>query len=249
MKFKTVIFSLLSFLTLGACNVAQQQSEEPIKREFFFSKIDNDFYTSVRNRDQDTNTLTVSSYGGKPSIALKVGKEIFEHDLNLEVAEICLSACAEYLLPGAKKVTLLDQPLIGYHHSPLINDYLLKQNVKKNYNLCQKVGNLEQTQFLITTGKKPQAWQTTLEKLELVNYQVSYKENSCPWAAKQFKNEFWFPTSDQLNNIFGIKVTGDLCADSSECFKKKIPHHFSKGGTFIVGDTQYSFEPKAPIRK
>jgi len=198
--------------------------------------INSEFLTQLKNREPDINNVIVVSFGGKPSAGIKIAREIIDGRLDVSIAEVCLSACAEYILPAAKSITLIDNPLIGYHWNPLILGHLLRTNATKDLEYCTGIRDDELLKLLVDTGVKTDAWKHTLKKLKLVKYEVNYKYNTCPWSSKTFENRLWFPTSKQLETTFGLKMSGKLCADNPECYMKKIPHYFGEGGSFIVGD-------------
>ena len=198
--------------------------------------ISDAFITQLQNREASVNNIIVVSFGGKPSAGIKIAREIIDGRLSVSIAEACISACAEYILPAAKSITLIDEPLIGYHWNPLILGHLLRENATKDLEYCTGIRDEELLKLLIDTGVKTDAWKHTLTRLKLVKYEVEYKDNACPWSVKKFENKLWFPTTEQLKTIFGLEVSGKLCADNPECYKKKIPHYFREGGSFIVGD-------------
>ena len=205
-------------------------------KQVIIGRIDENFLIQVQQRPTEVNSLTVVSFGGKTSYGIKIAREVFNNKLELSIAEVCLSACAEYLLPAAKNIHLIDQPLIGYHRNPIILKHLLTLHANKDLEHCTNIGDDDLLQLLIDTDKKTNAWKHTLSKMNLTYYEVDYKKDACPWSSKTFENKFWFPTTGQLEVIFGLEVSGKLCADNPECYKKKIPHYFREGGSFIVGD-------------
>jgi len=240
---KNLFFSAVAMamsLFLGSCtdsNKVGAKSKPLTGKESVLFDINGLFLARLKYRLPTTDTIIVTSSGGKPSSGIKIAREIYDNQLNIIVAEICLSACAEYVLPAANnEINLIHEPLIGYHWNPIILAHLLRKNATKDYEYCTKIGDEELLELLSDTGKNPDAWMETLERINLVSYQVVYKENQCPWSTIEFENKFWFPTTEQLNDIFGLQVYGKLCADNPVCYNKKIPYHFRNGGSFIVGD-------------
>lgn len=245
MKFLINIFTACLIFT--SCNskgtpVKQERNEyasDQITSKVILGRMDESFLQQLKHRSANVDNLIVMSNGGKTSTALIIANEIYSHDLEISIAEICLSACAEYILPAASKINLIDEPLIGFHWNPIILGDLLKKNAEKDLEYCVDVGDAELIEFLNKTGKKVDAWKHTLRRLKLENYKVIYKKNECPWSQRKFANRFWFPTSYQLEEIFGLKVFGKLCADNPICYNKKIAHYFKKaGGSYIVGDAK-----------
>lgn len=64
-----------------------------------------------------SRTLYIDSLGGESVHAIRLGRAILEHDLELMVGARCLSACAHFVLPASKQVQLSYESQIGFHHT------------------------------------------------------------------------------------------------------------------------------------
>ena len=240
---KFILLLLPIFFVLLGCkqhnSAAELEPSDAIISEVIIGRIDSKFFEEVKSRKPETNTLIVMSRGGNTNFGLKVAYEILSNKLDVTIAEICLSACAEYILPAANNIHLIDEPLIGYHWNPIILGSLLRNNAAKDIEYCTEVGDEQLLKLLSDAQKKTDAWKQTLKRIKIKNYIVEYQDKACPWSVKEFENKYWFPTSQQLEHLFGVHVTGDLCADNEECYKKKLEHYYKRtGGSFIVGDTK-----------
>ncbi len=69
----------------------------------------------VRESGEPINTLKITSPGGDVAAGIEFGYFVKENNLNVEVSELCFSACANYVLPAAKKVVINRNSLIGWH--------------------------------------------------------------------------------------------------------------------------------------
>ena len=199
-------------------------------------RIDETYADIVADLPNNTDTLIIYSQGGNTDAAYKTAQIIINKKYSIKVAEICLSACAEYLLPAATEIELIREPLIGYHRNPILLRYLADKNGVRNLEHCKMNRDKKLLKLLSDTGKTTAAWKETVKRLNLMSYRPIYRDKQCPQSVREFENKFWFPNSEQLETIFGLKVSGKLCADDPACYNRKIPHYFAKGGSFIVGD-------------
>jgi len=236
-KLPFIVF--LNLILLSACGEQRRLDQVPadVPIQFVHGKIDASFLNKVQALNAQATTVAFGSFGGENKIGLKIAHEIEQRRWNVEIVGACLSACAEYLLPSATELHFINKPLVGYHHSPLILEHLLKENATKDLEFCERIGAKELRELLVRNGKNTDAWKITLEKLNLTYYRVDYKKDACPWSAKEFSNKFWFPTSTQLRTIFGLRFSGDVCADDPKCYEPQLKAAFGEGsGPFVVGD-------------
>ncbi|MCL9775905.1 hypothetical protein [Vibrio methylphosphonaticus] len=84
---------------------------------------------------QDSNKpikkLKITSTGGDMAVGIEFGYFIKEHNLDVEVSELCFSACANYILPAAKNVVINTNSLIGWHGGTKQADELWELSVPK----------------------------------------------------------------------------------------------------------------------
>ena len=83
-------------------------------------------------------------------------------------------------------------------------------------------------------------WKEIEIRLKLTKFQLVDKTGeSCPWKVREFDNQMWFPTSQQLRKLWGLRFNGAVCADDFEECTKKIDKYWAKGDRVIVGDDVY----------
>jgi hypothetical protein len=88
-----------------------------------------DFY---ENHTDAPRRVAVDSWGGDPFSAMAIGRYIHRNNLDVEVEDVCGSACANYILPAANKKILHKHSLIFYHGGALQENLLEKmRNAKK----------------------------------------------------------------------------------------------------------------------
>lgn len=69
--------------------------------------------------DARSTTLRISSRGGEIGLGMDLGELVFAHRLDVEVAEHCLSSCANYVLPAGKQKILGRHSQLGWHGGAL----------------------------------------------------------------------------------------------------------------------------------
>ena len=77
--------------------------------------IDQESYSTLSEGKNEVRTLIINSRGGSALFALKIAKYIIENDLELLVIDDCSSACAEYILPAARRVNFKNSPVLAFH--------------------------------------------------------------------------------------------------------------------------------------
>lgn len=83
----------------------------------------------VRQNDKPVKKLRITSTGGDIGVGIEFGYFVKEHNLDVEVSELCFSSCANYILPAAKSVVINTNSLIGWHGGTKQSDELWKQSV------------------------------------------------------------------------------------------------------------------------
>jgi hypothetical protein len=68
-------------------------------------------------RGKPVHTLTITSAGGEVNAGMDFGEWTFERRLDLEVDDICLSSCANYVFPAARNKLIRPGALVAWHGS------------------------------------------------------------------------------------------------------------------------------------
>lgn len=128
-------------LPFSAC-VDSKSEEPPMKVMFIQGLIDRQFVSVLEEVTKEYDGIVVGSFGGESNFAIAAAKVIEEKNLNVIIDGsfgVCTSGCAEYLLPAAKKVYFVSNPLIGYHQNPQIVYHLLAENSERNFEYCSYI--------------------------------------------------------------------------------------------------------------
>lgn len=66
----------------------------------------------------ETRRLIISSGGGEVTAGMKMGKLIHQHGLDVEVRDVCGSACANYIFTAGRKKIVPKGSFVGFHGDP-----------------------------------------------------------------------------------------------------------------------------------
>lgn len=208
---KSIYIYILLFCWVGAVQVYAEESSPQLnirwesKNALFFMG-----QTSIENlealkhvaeeRPESLKTLIVSSGGGDPLGGIEFGKFIRDNQLEVVVRDACLSSCANYIFPAAKKKIVEKDAVVGWHGGALqvswdrldeqfsTTDLLQKfyQNTNewciaeslfyKSIGVKQEITILRQQPGIISEQTLP-AWTYTLDQLKALGVNNIYTES------------------------------------------------------------------------
>ncbi|MCF6220998.1 MAG: hypothetical protein L3J65_07780 [Robiginitomaculum sp.] len=228
-----IVFSLaVASLFLGSCATSG-------KSVVLKGTINNAFYEKFATAAKSTKHITINSTGGSTSYAARIGDIIYQDKLNITITGKCFSACAEYILPSAQKLTIGAEALIGFHWSPKMLQHLVSKEAPENLQHCKWPSVKRLDEQYKKYGANPEFWHYSLERIELESFELYYSPNTCPKHTKSFKNLLWMPTSEQLRTLLGLKLSETICADKPECYEPRIDEIWPSGTRIVVGDRVY----------
>jgi hypothetical protein len=71
------------------------------------------FFASIE--DQPATRLVMTSGGGEVAAAIALGRWVFDHGIDIEISEHCLSACANYVFTAARHKTIRPGAVVAWH--------------------------------------------------------------------------------------------------------------------------------------
>ena len=172
---------------------------------------------------QESARIRLRSTGGDPVIAMAIGRVIRDKGLTLKLDGACMSSCAEFLLPAARRIEFGPNALVGFHQSPeLMRDIARRDNIWDDVPLCGSTATAEDARaYREEMGVDPEFWRTTQSRLGTVNMKMSLDAGrGCANMHGHYAHSWWFPGSDVLRDDFGINGEGTVCADSASCRKR-----------------------------
>lgn len=139
-------------------------------------------------------TVSISSTGGDAENALKIASYIFSHGMDVDVRNVCASACANYIFPAGKNKHLSNDSYLLWHGGLNGPDRELTVT-----------GNISKEDFLkLDKIKRLRKEDAEFYKMIDVGLQVSF----CPQLNPDYKDKYpekWFSYSPEDIERFGIK--------------------------------------------
>ena len=234
---------LCAVLLFGGCTSGKDGPDDEANY-YYNGLITKDLVNHLKTLPDSPVTLYFASNGGGADKALEAANIILEKNVNLVIDGkfgICASACAELIVPAAKSVKFINEPLVGYHQNPQIILHLLGELAPEDVKYCDFVKSEAQAgeDFLDKAGLNKDFWKETLKRIEVKSAKAFHYEERCPGLRKEFKHELWFPTSKQMRSMLKLEFEGELCSDRRECYEDEIDQRWSVMTGMVVGDEGY----------
>lgn len=189
--------------------------------------------------------LYISSNGGDASAALEFSKLIVKRSKAVHIEDMCISACAEFIIPSASRVYVSKKTLIGYHISDFIVWSHLPINLRKDYCGSKRYAWLHSAYSM--KGLNTNFYQEIDRRLE---FKISdagfiYDGGSCYEVNMTSSKSIWFPNSDQLRDLLNINFSGNICSDDEICWRSRLQHTFPHNAKYVVGNQEFTHGQQA----
>ena len=159
-----------------------------------------------RNNEKPITKLIITSPGGDLAAAIEFGYFIREHNLDVDVRKLCFSACANYILPAARKVVIKRESLVGWHGGAMQEDDLWRPSVP----------NEQRREFFKYLNKVRIREQAFYNSIGVDKQIATYGQTETESCSKQRYSEGWFYSIDDMNRM-GIK---DIIIEGGELVTK-----------------------------
>lgn len=163
-------------------------------------------------RSEGFDRVIVSSFGGPEAEALDIAEFIRNNDISITVDGYCTSSCAQYLLPAAKHVTILNNSLVSFH----VNSYGLRDlSIPDKKSAAIIRYNSERAVKLYNDEK------VSLQLMELATRMMDLQciDSMASQNGKVFGlYDVWVPTKEFLTNS-GLEFDGFWPKDGIEASK------------------------------
>lgn len=238
MPFRPKIISVICFLitlSFSALLVSCQKSSKYL----IVGDTSAALYDAANQFNFRDQMVSISSEGGEIKYGILLAKKISNENISLEVFYVCLSACAEFLLPAANKIKFIEEPMVGFHWGPILSH---NEQLRAGADLsgCDTSDFDYQENLFKEKELSTNFWLEVEDRLVLKSYELGSK--GCYSKKRKFENDFWFPTSQQLKNLLGLDFEGKVCADNVETCKIKVNNVTRKGIRIMIGDTLHISE-------
>ncbi|EGA70333.1 hypothetical protein VISI1226_22225 [Vibrio sinaloensis DSM 21326] len=158
----------------------------------------------VNESDTPVKKLKITSSGGNMAVGIEFGYFIKQHNLDVEVSELCFSSCANYVLSAAKSVVINTNSLIGWHGGSNQSDELWDLSVPKE----------DRQEFMIYLNRLRMKEKVFFNYVGVDQEITSYGqtlENNCQTLQK---TDGWYYSTEDLHRMgienFTVKGSGLL---------------------------------------
>jgi hypothetical protein len=163
----------------------------------------------------------VNSRGGKAGIGAQIGKLLLDQNVDLFIFEECSSACAEYLMTAAKRVTAIGEPVVGLHGNSMMREHLGQSQGYFRPEHCKGPSLVVLEEIYAVRGLNSDFFRAQLDRIEPVDLEFFLDVNGCPLFTRyDTHGRMWFPTTEEFQRLLGLKIEGSLCADDPRCKRK-----------------------------
>ncbi|WP_417625032.1 hypothetical protein [Paremcibacter congregatus] len=229
MKLNLIVLSVL-FFSIQIFNSISQETTCKISLKGFINEA---MLTKIKNIDCSNPHVLLSSSGGEERISLLIAQELEKLSATISVDNVCLSACAEVILPAARKVKLGPKSLIGFHGNPIMRKELTLIYKPSGYQNCTFSEAEDMSSLYERQGVKTDFWKSQLKYLHLTGVSFSNPTTSnCPYGQFKMKYQMWLPNSQELKKYLGLNFDGSVCADHKDCRNKVNKMKIFKSYTF-----------------
>jgi len=206
----------------------------PIPGRFNYDgNIDDAFVRFLEKLPTDA-TVQISSRGGFSDDAIAAAEIIERRRLHLSVGEVGASACVDYLFPVAKSVTFLPTSIVAMHGNSILTYEMFNERGFGRFSICSYVDAYKLRSIWQRHGVREDAWRETVQRLGIAGVRKTYN-GQCGQIV--FERDFWVPTSDQLREMYGNRIIGQVCADDPVCVRTRIAYRWPDT-PLVVGDEQ-----------
>ena len=157
--------------------------------------------------------------------------------------EYCLSACANYLIAARDDTVLERNLLLGFHGDGILHkDVFTSLNSDDSKAYCYSRVADRQAALYAASGLSTGFSQEMARRLGVVGAHLVEREDwPCPEVVYEFENDWWFPTSQQIEDLLHKPLTEPLCADDLACMRRKL-RNLRQTARIVIGDDVYRLE-------
>ncbi len=226
-----------SIFLLAACSAGS--NSDNANEESVVGSVTMDFVRRLALALSEGKTPVVTSSGGETVAGLTAANLLISSGARIIVEDYCFSSCASYVLVGASHVEFRENAMVGFHHDAHL-DYNVYSSAWPGRGCYQRSYDKER-EIYASHSNGEQFLSELYERLSPSISAVAAVEDEsdlselCTSVSYELTNQYWFPTSQQIEEFMGIEVEGSLCADDHDCMRRRLRNlHIT--GTVVVGD-------------
>lgn len=189
-----------------------------------YNGLINDDFIQFIEQQKEGNNIVLTSNGGNETFALKAADIIIKKKLTATIRGYCMSSCVDFLFPAFEKINLDHFPTIGLHGNTHLTNVVIQKIPEQASKIPENIKNdcLAKEQHLMKIWRDRKTYYSIIDDNLLESKADHIRVDGKGCGVVFYGYGYWFPTSDQLKQIFGNKFTGNVCSDSAGCVSKVI---------------------------
>ncbi len=234
--------TMLACLVLGVFLRAgllpdKASAETGLRMDFlvYVGKINETFGEKLQTHNGERR-LVIASGGGYVEHAI-VGAEILDQqDWSIAVVGFCSSACADIVLLGSSRIEFLPGSVVGFHGDSLMKNWLYKDTSGQVDSQCFLKHQPREDKLIRKRGINRAFWKEQIKRLRPARVRLRRDQGNCPGLFYDLEIDFWYPTSEQLRDLYGLKFTGTVASDTPNRFESSFTSLHKHGDSIMIGD-------------
>jgi len=208
----------------------------------FEGRIDEYALDEIKNHTTHGSILIINSTGGKIESAIQLGEYIHHYNLEVIIDGPCISACAEFILPAASKLTLTKDTMIGFHGNQYIFNDLYKRFDSNMRFHCYSELSRKADQLYSKLNVDKDFWLETYKRIEPVGVQIIENGSDCGALKYKLTHKFWYPSVDQIEGFLNREISDEICNNNGKCMGLYVLQNFRKSGQrYLIHDKSVEY--------
>lgn len=236
------VFLICAVALTGACS-AETAGSMPDGDGVVQGRVDEAFTDRVFDMMLEGKDLIFQSQGGESLRSILVAERLADYPNGIRLQDYCLSACASYLMAARIDIAAESDLLLGFHGDLIMHrDVFTSLNADTSMGHCYQRGADRQAALYAASGLSTGFSQEMARRLEVVGAHLVEREDwPCPEVVYEFENDWWFPTSQQIEDLLHKPLSEPLCADDLACMRRKL-RNLRQTGRIVIGDDVYRLD-------
>lgn len=236
---------VLAAILIGSCSPQTASEGDTLKIE---GRINPDLLPHIENLPKSIRKIEITSQGGDTLTAISISRIIRERNYELIVKKYCLSACAQWLMPSAKSLTVETGAVVAFHQtSTFIMGILIQSDADDEVGEYAGLAS-EELSFYTEIGVPSLMLTRPFELKEPICF-VRSKDTEMGYAAVATSFGSFVFKNETYQELTGQRISGRWAETPEELvisMKKNIPESVSMS---IIPETLVGFEEseKLPI--
>lgn len=232
----TILFVTAFLSNCSSKSLAENKFQQGTETTFEYNLTEVSAGTIEQLNIEYGTSVSIQSSGGIPADFYALADKLMEANAKLHFTGVCLSACAEVLVPLDLEKYAYQNTLIGYHWNAHVNLESVRTIADNDCVQKYKQEIQDKENFLEANRIRLGYWEVSSFVLDLVDV-APVPERECEFQA-HYRYQMWFPTSEQIRELMGISFEAGICNDSVACVEMVYKRRIGQG--IVIGSEKYA---------